>query len=109
MIVDTETQARLLDQVGMSKWNALAKFLGDTSIDICKDNDCDIDHDKHNCESYAYISADGMMHDICYPDYWQGWGADDIAYHGNIAAIPLPWHGHGQDLKSAVDNDLPWD
>ena len=70
-------------------------------------NDCT--EYEHNCESYAYISADGMLYSICLSDYWQGWGSYNFEMHGGIAAIPLPWIGNGQDLKAAVDAELDWD
>ena len=105
--MDKTKQAELLESVAFDYWKKLAKYLTERSERICADNDC-TEYD-HHCESYAYISANGRLHDICGSDYWQGFGSCAIEEHGNIAAIPLPWVGNGQDLKSAIDADLPWD
>ena len=90
----------------MHMWDELAEYLARRSKEICEDNECT--EDKHNCDSYAYISQDCTLHDICYPDYWLGWGEGDVDCYGKIAAIPLPWTGTGADLRDDVDNDT-WD
>ena len=87
----------------MEMWNDLAEHLTRRSAEICEDNGCT--EDEHNCESYAYISQDGDLHDICASDYWQGWGSADEKAHGGIASIPLPWAGSGENLREAVDDD----
>ena len=86
----------------MTDWNKLSKHLKARSKEICRDNDCDIEDDEHNCESYAYIREDGALLDICCSDYFQGCSKP-------YAAIPLPWTGTGTDLAKAVEDDLPWD
>lgn len=85
----------------MSVWNELSRYLRRRSREICKDNGCA--RDEHHCESYAYISQDGELHDICCSDYWQGWGSSDEERHGQCAAVMLPWHGTGRDLMEEVD------
>jgi hypothetical protein len=85
-------------------WNELAKHLTQRSAEICSDNECT--EDAHHCDSYAYIAEDGTLDDICYPDYWNGWGSQDVDDHGEIAAIPLPWIGTGAELRDAVFADL---
>ncbi len=105
--MDQTKQAELLNSVSFDYWEKLAKDLTEQSERICAMNDC-TEYD-HHCESYAYISADGAIHDICCSDFWQGFGSCDIEKYGNIAALPLPWVGNGQDLKAAIDADLPWD
>lgn len=78
-------------------WNELATWLEAKSAMICELNGCT--EDEHNCESYAYIDADGNCHDVCASDYWQG-----QTYP--IAAIPLPWQGDGTELYDAVMSDI---
>jgi len=87
----------------MEMWAELAEHLARRSKEICEDNDCT--EDEHNCESYAYISQDGNLWDICVSDYWRGWGSDDDARYGKLAAILLPWDGSGAELRDAVDED----
>lgn len=77
-------------------WNALAKHLAECSAKICRDNDCN--EDRHNCESYAYISADGLL-DLCGADYFQGSSKP-------YAAISLPWLGTGEELKKEVLEEI---
>ena len=105
--MDRTKQAELLKSVSFDHWEMLAEYLTEQSERICADNDC-TEYD-HPCDSYAYISADGTIAGICGSDYFQGWGSCGIELHGDIAALPLPWIGNGQDLKAAVDADLPWD
>ena len=105
--MDKTRQAELLESVVFNHWNMLAVYLTEQSERICANNGC-TEYD-HHCESYAYISADGTMAGVCMSDCFQGWGSIAIELHGNVAAIPLPWVGNGQDLKSAIDADLPWD
>ena len=85
------------------RWHRLAVALRISSRRICHDNGCA--EDNHNCESYAYISEDGELHDICLSDYWQGWGDHDRKAHGRIAPIPLPFVGTGKELKEMVENE----
>lgn len=80
----------------MNKPQNLAQYLRSRSREICRDNGCKAGN--HNCESYAYITADYRLMDICAPDYFQGCSKPH-------AAIPLPWRGGMRDLKRAVDND----
>ncbi|MCP4541720.1 MAG: hypothetical protein GY832_31700 [Chloroflexi bacterium] len=84
-------------------WQALAELLSARSNDICRDNGCN--DDEHNCESYAYISQGGVLHDVCQSDYWCGWGSSDEERCGLLAAIALPFHGSGLDLSAAVEED----
>jgi len=84
-------------------WQELAEHLDAKSNEICEMNGCH--DDEHNCESYAYIAQDGTLHDVCASDYWRGWGQGDVDRHGEIAAVPLPWHGSGMDLRAYVDED----
>ncbi len=75
----------------------LSQYLKVRSREICRDNGCK--GDEHRCESYAYITADYRLLDICSPDYFQGTSKPH-------AAIMLPWNGTLTDLKQAVDNDV---
>jgi hypothetical protein len=78
---------------------SLAHYLAQQSKDICAMNDCT--EDEHHCESYAYITKDGNLLDICASDYFQGSSEP-------FAAIPLPWTGTQEEL----DNDIAeqtWD
>jgi hypothetical protein len=77
-------------------WNELAKYLETRSAEICQSNGCT--DDQHNCESYAYISDNGLM-DICAPDFFQGSSKPH-------AAIPLPWSGTGADLEEEVTEQI---
>ena len=86
------------------EWAELAEYLAGRSVEICADNGCT--EEEHVCESYAYIAEDGTLSDICYPDYWQGWGSEDIENHGQCAAIPLPFDGTGDDLRESVESDI---
>jgi len=105
--MDYKTQQAMFNNVTMAYWQNLAEELAWQSGQICQDNDCT--EESCQCGSVAYIAADGVLSDICAPDYWQGWGSDDYERSGGIAAICLPWYGDGADLKESVDNDLPWD
>lgn len=98
--MDRSKQAELLESVTYQEWKNLAECISEQSARICADSGCT--DDEHYCESYAYISADGIVHAICYPDFWPGWGSYDYEHHGQIVAIPLPWIGNGQDLKQAI-------
>ena len=75
----------------------LAQYLRRRSREICADNQC-MD-DDHKCESYAYITADYRLIDICIPDYFQG-------YAKPYAAISLPWTGNQHQLERVVDEQL---
>jgi hypothetical protein len=71
----------------------LAQYLKQRSKEICKDNNCT--EDNHNCESYAYITNDGQLLDICYPDFFQGSSKPH-------AAISLPWNGTQKELMEQI-------
>jgi hypothetical protein len=43
------------------------------------------------------------LHDICYPDYWRGWGQAQQDRHGDIITVPLPFDGNGDDLIAEID------
>lgn len=105
--MNAEKQEKIFEAVTDEDWQNLAKELNTESARICMDNECT--EEEHNCESYAYIAADGTLSSICYPDYWQGWGSGDEEQHGTIAAIPLPFYGSGPELKEQVNQELRWD
>lgn len=75
-------------------WNELAKHLEARGKEICRDNGCT--EDEHKCESYAYISRNGLL-DICASDFFQGSSKPH-------AAIPMPWKGTGEELQEEVEN-----
>ena len=77
--------------------STLASYLRQRSKEICADNRCTAD--EHQCESYAYIAADGRLLDICMPDYFQGSSQP-------YATIPLPWTGRQDELDEEVAADL---
>lgn len=87
-------------------WQGLAEWLASKSSDICQANGCT--EEEHNCESYAYISEDGICHDVCLCDYWRGWGERDEQTHGKLAAVPLPFEGDGNDLINLVEEWIGW-
>ena len=89
--------------MNLREWNKLSRYLKDRSKEICRDNGCT--KDEHNCESYAYIASDGSLIDICFSDYFQGWGSDDEDNHGGYAAICLPWNGTGRELRDTVKEE----
>jgi ribosomal protein L37AE/L43A len=74
-------------------WNELAQYLKERSAEICQLNGCT--EDQHNCESYAYIDANGRLLDVCGSDYFQGSGEP-------YAGISLPFEGTGDELKEEV-------
>lgn len=74
----------------------LSKYLKKRSKEICRDNECD--DDDHNCESYAYITKDGRLLDICASDFFNG-------HDGPYAAIALPWSGNQKELMRQVRED----
>jgi len=74
--------------------NKLSAELKRQSKDICAMNHCT--SEEHYCESYAYISKDGWILDICYPDYFQGTSKSH-------AAICLPWSGTGKELRDEIE------
>lgn len=74
-------------------WNQLAAHLKARSAEICQSNECT--EDEHKCESYAYISRDGLL-DICASDYFQGTSKPH-------AAVSLPWTGTGAELEEEVE------
>jgi hypothetical protein len=75
----------------------LSKYLKQRSKEICRDNKCT--EDQHNCESYAYITHDGKLMDICASDYWIGSSRPH-------AAIPLPWTGNQKELEKEIKNSV---
>ena len=77
----------------------LAQYLKQRSKEICVDNECT--EDEHNCGSYAYITKDGDLLDVCIPDFFQGSGE-------LYAAIPLPWDGTQAELDDEVAEQT-WD
>jgi hypothetical protein len=77
----------------MKKWNELSDYLRAQSAEICKENKCN--EDGHNCDSYAYITPEGEVIDVCISDYFQG-------RRGPYAAVSLPWGGTGEELKEEV-------
>ncbi len=92
-----------MDAFGYSDlWDELSTYLIKQSKEICELNQCT--EDNHRCESYAYITRDSSLIDICSSDYFTGWGSRDIELHGDIAAVPLPWSGTGQELWDEVDS-----
>ena len=89
------------------KLDELAAYLTERSAEICADNQCT--DDEHNCESFAYIShkcGEYCLHDICYPDFWHGWGSHDEALYGELAALPMPFDGDGVFLERAIMLEL---
>lgn len=77
---------------------SLARYLKEQSKIICQMNECAKSLRKnggHNCDSYAYIAADGSLLNICNSDYFQG-------HSGPCAAIGLPWSGTQKELMEAV-------
>ena len=81
-------------------WNELAKYLRDKSKEICEENHCADDH--HYCDSYAYITDNGALLDICRPDYFLGVGLHGVKY----AAISLPWDDDGSKLRRLVREEV---
>ena len=80
----------------------LAAYLRNRSIEICLDNDCCVAGagiDVHYCDSYAYITAQGVLLDICQPDYFVG------SSHP-VAAISLPWEGSSVELVDEVNDQI---
>ena len=71
----------------------LSDYLKARSREICADNGCT--EDNHNCESYAYVNAQGELLDVCYPDFFQG-SSDPYA------AISLPWNGTQAELEEEI-------
>lgn len=72
----------------------LSDYLTKRSDEICQDNSCE--EDSHHCESYAYISRDGQLLDICAADYFQG-------SSNSYAAISLPWIGTQLELEEEIE------
>ena len=71
----------------------ISQYLIQRSKEICADNECT--DDEHNCESYAYITKDGNLLDVCTSDYFQGSSEP-------VAAIPLPWNGTQEELDAEI-------
>ena len=71
----------------------ISQYLTQRSKEICADNECT--DDEHNCESYAYITKDGNLLDVCASDYFQGSSKP-------VAAIPLPWNGTQEELDDEI-------
>lgn len=75
------------------KWSELASYITRRSKEICADNGCT--EEKHECESYAYVTEDGRLIDICSPDFFQGAAS-------RYVDISLPWSGTGDELEKGV-------
>jgi hypothetical protein len=73
----------------------LAAYLRKRSAEICSDSGCT--EDTHNCDSYAYITADYQLLDICMHEWFAT---------ATYAAISLPWTGSQSELEKAVDKDI---
>ena len=88
-------------------WDDMAEYLMERSQEICQDNGCT--EEEHFCGSNVYITENCALVDICCPDFFQGWGSWDEETYGQLAVIPLPFDGNGDDLKREVEENLPWD
>jgi len=91
-------------------WDDLTACLQQRSKEICKLSGCT--EEEHYCESNAYITVDGTepaLHNICPPGFWPGWGFEDVARYGLVAAIRLPWSGTGKDLEYEVEQEIAFD
>lgn len=80
-------------------YERIAEYLCEQSNDICESNECNIEDDEHNCESYAYFDYDHEAHlytleTVCLPDYCQR--SYDIA-------IGLPFDDNGTGLLDMLD------
>ncbi len=71
----------------------LSDYLAQQSRKICQMNGCA--EDNHKCESYAYITKDMDLLDVCYSDFFQGTSEP-------YAAIMLPWSGTQEELENVV-------
>ena len=88
-------------KVQADQWAELSQYLAKSSAEICADNYCDLENGNHNCESYAYIDKNGNLLDVCGSDYFRG--SAEL-----VAAIPMPWSGNPEELKSEVEEQT-WD
>lgn len=86
-----ETQTSKEENMG------LATYLRKRSREICRDNQCS--DDDHQCGSYAYITHDMQLLDICLPDYFQG-------SNSPVCAVPLPWSGNQAELEAYVNEEM---
>jgi hypothetical protein len=78
----------------MKDLTELRDWLAGRSKEICRDNACT--DEEHKCESYAYITADGHLLDICTSDYFQGSSKPH-------AAVSLPWDGTAEELREEIE------
>ena len=93
---ERRAKAALMKKKAEADWNEIVEYLKNRSVEICKDNGCDLENDNHNCESYAYITANGQLLDVSGADYFAGTSDP-------YAAISLPFTGTGDDLKNEVE------
>lgn len=90
------TKGDEMNTKGKQAWlNNLVAYLKEQSQIVCALNNCT--EYNHYCESYAYITEDMSLLDICRSDYFQGSSKPH-------AAIPLPWHGEAKDLQVEVED-----
>ena len=75
----------------------LSAYLKQRGRNICKDNGCT--KEEHQCESYAYITSDLLIIDICMSDYFMGSSKP-------CAVIPLPWNGTQEQLTEEVHSQI---
>jgi len=66
-----------------ANWKDALEYITKRSKEICESNKCT--DDEHFCESNAYITKDGTVHDVSPSDFFQGWGSSDIESWGRIA------------------------
>ena len=78
---------------------ALGRYIESRGREICRDNECQPEDDLHNCESYAYITSDYKLLDICASDFFQGHGEP-------VAGVLLPWDGSLELLKEEIDEQI---
>ena len=88
----------------IAEWKDALDYITERSEEICKDNGCT--EEEHFCESNAYITGDGTVHDVSPSDFFQGWGSEDIETWGHIAVVSLPFVGDWKELKDAVEDDI---
>lgn len=74
-------------------WERLSEHLKERSKDVC--DLCSCTEDEHFCESYAYITSEADLLDVCSSDYFRGCSKPH-------AAVPLPWDGNGIELQNEV-------
>lgn len=89
------------------KLENISKYLTQQSIEICRYNKCD---EEHNCKLTAFIQLilnndlkiiDIHLLDICISDYFQGVSENEI-----FSVIYLPFNGNSDDLLSELQIDI---